>query len=129
MEARGSQREMMQIAALDTAASSASASASSVGSARDDSNRPFLDLKLLRAQGHSTVTSLESLASSEDLKDEPSDRNLKRNRNVISSVHKECQLKSSYRGAFPCGGDVPKIKATPKRKCFPDPDSPPADDH
>lgn len=128
MEARESQREMMQLAALDEMAGSASSS--SVASVPDESSRPFLDLALLRKQAHSTVTSLESLASSADLKEEPSDNNLKRNRNIISTVHKESQLKSNYRGAFPCG-DVskPASKPSPKRKCYQNADSASADDH
>lgn len=84
-------------------------SASTVGESEAEAGpRPFLDLSVRsKIQEHSTVTSLESLASSIDLRDEPTDKNLKRIRDdVISNTEKESQVKeqhNNFRGIYPCG--------------------------
>lgn len=103
MEARESQRDIMRLAALDDASSSAHTAA--------DSARPFLDLAARHRGAPSTVTSLESLASSIDLRDDAADKNLKRNRDLIMSIDKESQVKEQrgpFRGLFPAsdGGDA-----------------------
>ncbi|XP_063838804.1 glycerophosphocholine phosphodiesterase GPCPD1-like isoform X2 [Ostrinia nubilalis] len=111
VEARESQRELMRLAALDDLP--ATESSSSVHTVVESANRPFLDLSVRnKIQERSTVTSLESLASSIDLRDDPADKNLKRNRdnNVITNIEKESQVKeqrTSFRGIFPAG-DISK---------------------
>lgn len=72
---------------------------------------PFLDLAVRHKlqDSCSTVTNLESLASIEDL-----DRNLKRNRDIISGVDKESQVKeqrSNFKGLFSFGD----CKESPKK--------------
>lgn len=96
MEARESQREMMRLAALE-------ASHSGSESTPTDTPRPYLDLAQHRDfETRSTATSLESLASI-DIRDELTDRNLKRNRELIRTIDKESQVKeqrNSFKGLF-----------------------------
>lgn len=96
MEARESQREMMRLTALE-------ASHSGSESTPADTPRPYLDLAQHRDfETRSTVTSLESLASI-DIRDEQTDRNLKRNRELIRTIDKESQVKeqrNSFKGLF-----------------------------
>lgn len=102
MEARESQRDIMRLAALDGAPLSDASSAHTAA----DSARPFLDLAARHRGAPSTVTSLESLASSIDLRDDAADKNLKRNRDLIMSIDKESQVKEQrgpFRGLFPAG--------------------------
>lgn len=99
MEARESQRDVIRLAALESPAS-ASASCASVEVPRDAA-RPYLDLAARFAAAPSTVTSLESLASTDD-----EDRNLKRNRDIIACIDKESQVKEqrhNFQGLFPAG--------------------------
>ncbi|XP_045764503.1 glycerophosphocholine phosphodiesterase GPCPD1 isoform X1 [Maniola jurtina] len=114
MEARESQREIMRQAALD--ALPLSDASSSTHTAGDPAARPFLDLSARRAAGApSTVTSLESLASSIDIRDDPADRSLKRNRDLIMSIDKESQVKEqrgTFKGLFPAGDTA---KGSPKK--------------
>lgn len=106
VEARESERELMRLAALDESPANLSESRSSATSSAsvEPAPTPFLDLAVRhKLQDHrSTVTSLESLASSID----ELDKNLKRNRDIISSVDKESQVKEqrkSFKGLFPSG--------------------------
>lgn len=96
MEARESQREIMRLTALE-------ASHSGSESTPTDAPRPYLDLAQHRVfETRSTVTSLESLASI-DIRDEQTDRNLKRNRDLIRTIDKESQVKEqriSFKGLF-----------------------------
>lgn len=116
MEARESQRELMRLAALEDLP--ATESTSSVHTAVESGNRPFLDLSVRKKiQELSTVTSLESLASSIDLRDDPTDKILKRNRDndIITNIEKESQVKeqrTTFRGIFPAG-DI--SKQSPKK--------------
>ncbi|XP_053609885.1 glycerophosphocholine phosphodiesterase GPCPD1-like isoform X1 [Plodia interpunctella] len=116
VEARESQREIMRLAALeDLPATESSASAATPP---ESAARVFLDLSLRdRMRDHSTVTSLESLASSIDLRDDNnSDSNpLKRNRDIIGNVDKDYQVKeqkNSFRNLFPAGDNS---KGSPKK--------------
>lgn len=115
MEARDSQRELMRLAALDKPSPS-ECSSSSTRSAPETANRRYLDLSIRnKIQAGSTVTSLESLASSIDLRDEPGDKNLKRNRDIITEMKKESQLKeqrTTFRGLFSTGDSS---KGLPKK--------------
>ncbi|XP_063376134.1 glycerophosphocholine phosphodiesterase GPCPD1-like [Cydia fagiglandana] len=103
MEARESQRDVIRLAALESPApapSAASASSASAEASRD-APRPYLDLAAQFAAAPSTVTSLESLASTDD-----EDRNLKRNRDIIACIDKESQVKEqrhNFQGLFPAG--------------------------
>ncbi|XP_072936412.1 glycerophosphocholine phosphodiesterase GPCPD1-like [Epargyreus clarus] len=112
VEARESQRELMRLAALD--ALPASSSASSHRSSEPEP-RPYLDLSIRnRIQDRSTVTSLESLASSIDIRDEQTDKNLKRN-HIIMSIDKESQVKEqrvTFTGLFSAGDTS---KGSPKK--------------
>ncbi|XP_050361777.1 glycerophosphocholine phosphodiesterase GPCPD1 isoform X1 [Nymphalis io] len=116
VEARESQRELIGLAALE--ASPRSGSSVSAPSAGDSGARPFLDLSQRREIGaRSTVTSLESLASSIEIRDDPTDKNLKRNRDLIRSIDKESQVKeqrNSFKGLF-ATCDVDKSKGSPKK--------------
>lgn len=98
----------MRQTALNESAINLSGSRSSLASSaaleQATASLPFLDLAVrhkLQAN-RSTVTTLESLASSiEDL-----DRNLKRNGDIISRVDKESQVKehtNSFKGLFSFG--------------------------
>ncbi|CAG4968151.1 unnamed protein product [Colias eurytheme] len=113
MEARESQREIMQLAALD--ALPASESSSSVQSPCESGVRPYLNLAARhKLAERSTVTSLESLASSIDIRDDLTDRTLKRNHDIIMNIHKESQVKeqrNSFLGLFPAGDS----KGSPKK--------------
>lgn len=105
VEARESQRELMKLAAMEEIPASGSSSTSN--NIHDLEHRGFLDLSLRNnLQEHSTVTSLESLASSIDLRDDLSERNLKRNRDLIMTIDKASQVKeqrNSFFGLFPSG--------------------------
>ncbi|XP_013133716.1 PREDICTED: glycerophosphocholine phosphodiesterase GPCPD1 isoform X1 [Papilio polytes] len=113
VEARESQRELMTLAAMEESPSGASSA--SRGSL-EPAPQPYLDLDVrTRLQQHSTVTSLESLASSIDLRDDLNDRNLKRNRDIITNVEKESQVKEqrkSFFGLLPSGDAA---KGSPKK--------------
>ncbi|KAJ0181759.1 hypothetical protein K1T71_002481 [Dendrolimus kikuchii] len=114
MEARDSQRELMQLAALEEPPPSECSS--SAPSAAEATNRRYLDLSIRnKIQPRSTVTSLESLASSMDLQDDASDKSLKRNRDIITEIDKESQLKeqrTTFRGLFTTGDSS---KGLPKK--------------
>ncbi|XP_049887717.1 glycerophosphocholine phosphodiesterase GPCPD1-like [Pectinophora gossypiella] len=124
VEARLSERELLQMAELEDERTESSGAAS-VGTS-ENAVRPYLDLTVRdRLKDHSTVTSLESLASSIDLRDDASDKNLrddasdknlKRNRDdAISNYQKECQVKeqrNNFHGIFPCGDTS---KGSPKK--------------
>lgn len=104
VEARESQREIMRLAAFeDLHPPGSSSSLQTI----ESENRPYFDLSIReRIQQNSTATSLESLASSMDLRDEAPDKNLKRNREIISVIDKESQVKEqrmSFQGLFPAG--------------------------
>ncbi|VVD05840.1 unnamed protein product [Leptidea sinapis] len=111
VEARESQREIMRLAALD--ALPASESSGTLHMPSESGVRPYLDLSVRhKLNERSTVTSLESLASSIDIRDD--DKNLKRNRN-ITNVDKDCRGKedhTSFLGLFPAGD---ASKGTPKK--------------
>ncbi|CAG5021450.1 unnamed protein product [Parnassius apollo] len=100
MEARESQRELIKMAAIEDMPTSGTSSSSQ--NIHDPGPRAFLDLSMRNnLKEHSTVTSLESLASSIDLKDDLSERSLKRNRDIIMSIDKESQVKEqrhSFKG-------------------------------
>lgn len=117
VEARESERELMRLATLEDLP--ATESSTSVHTVVESNNRPFLDLAVRnKIQERSTVTSLESLASSIDLREEV-DKKLKRPRdNLITSVDKESQVKeqrTSFRGIFPAG-DISKESSKKTRK-------------
>ncbi|XP_073941629.1 glycerophosphocholine phosphodiesterase GPCPD1 isoform X1 [Choristoneura fumiferana] len=113
MEARESQRDIMRLAAEEDAPTPASAASEPVS--HQSLPRPYLDLAVRhKVEARSTVTSLESLASSIDLTE---DKNLKRNRDVISNLDKESQVKeqrNSFRGMFPSGDN--KAASTKKTR-------------
>ncbi|GBP11886.1 Glycerophosphocholine phosphodiesterase GPCPD1 [Eumeta japonica] len=111
VETRESQRELIRLAAQEGAAASSSSAAlgAAVISGAND-QRAFLDLAVHTklADCCSTVTSLESLDSTVKLLHDNSERNLKRNRDIIAAIDKESQLKEqhhSFRGLFPSAGD------------------------
>ncbi|KAM3959061.1 LOW QUALITY PROTEIN: glycerophosphocholine phosphodiesterase GPCPD1 [Aphomia sociella] len=114
VEARESQRDIMRLAALEDLP--VTDSSTTVQTVPGSVNRPFLDLSLRnKIQEHSTVTSLESLASSIDLKDEVADKNLKRNRDTITNSNKDYQVKEQrnyFRDLFTAGDNT---KETPKK--------------
>lgn len=121
VEARESQRDMMRLAALEDVTASASSSSVLASAQLTADQRPYLDLsvrKNLQAVC-STVTSLESLASSIDISD-IADKNLKRSREhdiIITSVEKDSQVKEqrgTFRGLFPAG-DNTTGKGSPKK--------------
>lgn len=105
MEARESQRDIMRLAALENLPQSESSS--SVSSTQQTGNKAFLDLSIRnKIQDRSTVTSLESLASSIDITDGVGDKSLKRNRDLITAIEKESQVKeqlTSFKGLFTVG--------------------------
>ncbi|CAK1549809.1 unnamed protein product [Leptosia nina] len=113
MEARDSQREIMRLAALD--ALPVTESSSSVATPCESRSRPYLDLNVRQKLAErSTVTSLESLASSIDIRDDLTDRSLKRNHDIIMNIDKESQVKeqrNSFLGLFPAGDS----KTSPKK--------------
>lgn len=123
MEARESQRDLMRLAVLDGPV--ASETTVSDGTAAGGSpaasvvSTKYLDLSIRhKMQARSTVTSLESLASSIDIPD-PADKNFKR-KNFITAMDKESQLKEqrhSFSGMF--GGDSKSTvkKTRPNEKC------------
>lgn len=119
VEARESQRDLMRLAALDDLPATESSSSGHVVAVAESGNKPYLDLSVRnKIQEHSTVTSLESLASSLDVRDDPADKPVKRNRDVIASVDKESQLKeqhTSFRGLFPAG-DITKGSTKKSRR-------------
>lgn len=114
VEARESQRDFMRVAALDELPRTESSSSTHTAGAAESSNKPYLNLTLRsKIQKRSTVTSLESLASTIDLRDEAADKN--RKRNLIGSIDKESQVKeqrNSFRGLFPSGDSS---KGSPKK--------------
>lgn len=114
VEARESQRDFIRVAALDELPPTESSSSTHTAEAVDSSNKPYLDLTLRnKIQRRSTVTSLESLASSIDLRNEAA--NKKQKRNLIASTNKESQVKEqrqSFRGMFPAGDGS---KTSPKK--------------
>lgn len=116
MEARESQRDFMRVAALEELPPTESSSSTHTAKAVDSSNHPYLDLTLRnKIQRRSTVTSLESLASSIDIGDKATDKKLKRN--IIASIAKESQVKeqrNSFGGLFPVG-DSCSSKISPKK--------------
>lgn len=108
----------MRLAALEDLP--ATESSTSLQPVVESANRPFLNLAVRnKIQERSTVTSLESLASSIDLRDEV-DKNLKRHRdNIIANVEKESQVKeqrTSFRGMFPAGDNISKESSKKTRK-------------
>lgn len=113
MEARESQRDIMRLANAEDAPTPASAA--SEPASHHSLPRPYLDLAVRhKVEARSTVTSLESLASSIDLTE---DKNLKRHRDVISNLDKESQVKeqrNSFRGMFPSGDN--KAASTKKTR-------------
>ncbi|XP_068621611.1 glycerophosphocholine phosphodiesterase GPCPD1-like [Battus philenor] len=114
MEARESQRELMKLAAVEEQPASGS---STTSQNNNDSEPPaFLNLALCNTLlDRSTVTSLESLASSIDLRDDFSERNLKRNKELIMKIEKETQVKeqkNSCYGILPSGDTA---KGSPKK--------------
>ncbi|XP_022123685.2 glycerophosphocholine phosphodiesterase GPCPD1 isoform X1 [Pieris rapae] len=114
MEARDSQREIMRLAALDALPTTDSSSVASPC----ESSRPYLNLAVReKLAQRSTVTSLESLASSIEIRDDASDRNLKRNRDLVMNIEKESQVKeqrNSFLGLFPAGDSKGSPKKTRK---------------
>ncbi|CAH2066525.1 unnamed protein product, partial [Iphiclides podalirius] len=114
VEARESQRELMKLAALEEIPASGTSSTSN--NIHDCERHGFLDLSVRNnLEEHSTVTSLESLASSIDLRDDLSERSLKRNRDLIMTIDKESQVKeqrNSFFGLFPSGDTA---KGSPKK--------------
>lgn len=103
----------MRLTALEESASNLSESRSSAASSGtiEPTPMPFLDLAVRHKlqDNRSTVTTLESLSPSiEEL-----DKTLKRGRDIISDVDKECQVKehrNNFKGIFPSGDckDSPK---------------------
>lgn len=100
VEARESERELMRLTALDEFPTNLTESSATSSATLE----PYLDLSVRQKlqDNRSTVTTLESLASSiEDL-----DKTLKRNRDIISNVDKESQVKehrNNFKGIFPSG--------------------------
>ncbi|RVE42730.1 hypothetical protein evm_012613 [Chilo suppressalis] len=120
VEARESQREIMRLAALeDLPATDSSTSSAQIQLVAESTPKPYLDLSVRnKIQERSTVTSLESLASSIDLTDDPADKFLKRNREITPTPVKETQVKeqhTSFRGLFRAG-DVSKGLPKKSRK-------------
>lgn len=117
MEARESQRDLMQMAAIDELPVFEKPSTSAFSAV--ESTRTYLDLSVReKMQSHSTVTSLESLASTIDLRDEYAEKKLKRERNVITDVERESQVKeqpNNFKGVYPCG-DTSKGSSKKTRK-------------
>ncbi|OWR47314.1 hypothetical protein KGM_214218 [Danaus plexippus plexippus] len=120
VEARDSQRDIMRLAALDALPTDSTSSRSRSPSRQLSSaqfsgdGQLYLDLKARQKATRSTVTSLESLASSIDIRDEP-ERNLKRNKDLIMSIDKESQIKeqrNSFKGIFPAPNTT---TASPKK--------------
>lgn len=98
MGARESQRDLIRLAAHPSLEGPSALSADAVGGAAEP--HAFLDLLSVRQilqDNTSTSTSLESLACSIDLRDDPEIKNLKRNRDLITSVGKESQLKEQIK--------------------------------
>lgn len=112
VEARESQRELIRLATLEESSQSQASSTeqSTIAPAA------YLDLQSVYNKIHdnSTATSLESLASSIDLRDDPSDKNLKRNRDIITTIDKESQLKEqvyAFKGLFASSTKGPPKKS------------------
>ncbi|XP_075992154.1 glycerophosphocholine phosphodiesterase GPCPD1-like isoform X2 [Anticarsia gemmatalis] len=104
MEARESQRELMRLATVENLP--LSGASSQTATAAGTATTPYLDLLNVRKiiNDNSTATSLESLACSIDLRDEASDKNLKRSRDIIAAIDTESQLKeqvNTFKGIFP----------------------------
>ncbi|CAG9784509.1 unnamed protein product [Diatraea saccharalis] len=119
VEARESQREIMRLAALEDLPATESTSSAQLELAPETAPKLYLDLSVRnKIQERSTVTSLESLASTIDLKDDPVDKTLKRNREITPNMIKESQVKelhTSFRGLFPAG-DISKEFPKKSRK-------------
>ncbi|KAG7311620.1 hypothetical protein JYU34_002669 [Plutella xylostella] len=119
MEARESQRDIMRLAALEEAGGAGGGGGSEATSSAPP--RAFLDLARLRGD-LSTATSLESLASSIDFRDDTeSEKCLKRSLDSVVLVDKDAQLKQqprSFKDLFPAGdsakGARPKIPRSNK---------------
>ncbi|XP_026737758.1 glycerophosphocholine phosphodiesterase GPCPD1-like isoform X2 [Trichoplusia ni] len=96
MEARESQHDIMDRAAREESTSHVSDTQEPV--AVESGSRPFLDLSRRKTiQDISTVTSLESLASSIDLRDEPLEKDDKKlKRNLDKDAQKEANLFNIY---------------------------------
>lgn len=111
VEARDSQRDIMELAVIEDPPPSSSSSSSHTGS--QPPTRAYLDLSVRQKIQLSTATSLESLATNTDLRDELTDNNLKRSRDIITNIEKESQVKeqrNSFRGIFPCGDSSKETK-------------------
>ncbi|XP_059059331.1 glycerophosphocholine phosphodiesterase GPCPD1-like [Achroia grisella] len=111
VEARDSQRELMRLAALDVLPTTESST--TVHTLPESTNRPFLDLSLRnKIQEGSTATSLESLASSVNPRSEGIDKNLKRNRNLVTNTDKDYQVKEQrnyFRDLFTAGDNSKEL--------------------
>lgn len=96
MEARESQHDIMDMAAREESTSQVSEAQEPV--AVESGSRPFLDLSRRKTiQDMSTVTSLESLASSIDLRDEPLEKDDKKlKRNLDKDAQKEANILKIY---------------------------------
>lgn len=112
MEARESQRELMTMAACGTFPTTNSISEKSISVHTLGSTPAFVDLEYLRQKigNTSTATSLESLASSMDLRDEF--ERLKQEKELIAAIGKESQLKEQvniFKDSFPaCSSKRPR---------------------